>query len=277
MEKIKIIVGDDEFPVNYKLLQYLATRLPNEDNYRPLAKRLTEIGIPSINIALIQSGILENNDMDKLWIDGNINVRRALAWNENFVRKLTDEQSEEIIRENDQELWSGIAENAEDIYPEGYYAREQGTRLSQAMADNLFEAMLNSQYAEVRQKLRYKEYIPEKFKLPLIDQIKSGQYSYHAIVNGADESIVETLAHADFNYIDRFANYIQDIENENARIAIGNFLITHSDPYVRLELANNKHAPKEMLQKLLLDSDADVQECARKSLEEKDKDQFFND
>lgn len=58
-----------------------------------------------------------------------------------------------------------------------------------------------------------------------------------------------------------------NIQNRMARQSVIDMLCAHPDPAVRLELAENRQAPRSALKRLLEDDEPDVVQAARRSLD----------
>ena len=71
--------------LGYRLLKVLAENLPEEKEYTELTEALLELGMPSISEELIGNSLLTKAQYDTLWENGNLDVRRSLVDEEDFL------------------------------------------------------------------------------------------------------------------------------------------------------------------------------------------------
>lgn len=260
----KLIVNGQEFAVNYKLLSEIAENLPKEESYYPLAKALLDLDIISISESLINSSILKKEDLDKLWDKGDLSVRRALVRDIDFLNNFTDTQVQEIMELDDPDMLQMVASWAEVLYPDDDGMRAQ--RLSGQMADKLLEFLAHHPDKSVRKELYENRSAPAKFRPDFREIYKLSSRLYFPIHNFSSEDL-EILPQLSFEALKNLANNVEDIEDKETRQKVGEFLARHSDPGIRLELAENRRAPAKILLQLVDDPDADVANAAKQNLD----------
>lgn len=252
----RIVVNDQEFPLHYELLLAIAKNLPASEHYRPLAKALVALGVPSITCGLLKysGALLAQDDLDALWGSGDADIRRCLVEKAEFVGQLTDAQAQAIIATDDPQTLKSTARQANLLYP----ARTgvQGMRLSGAMADTLLEHLAHSRYPEVRLALA-DDVIPFKFRPPFRECLESG-FSVKSAFSGIQPEDIVHLRVVPLETLQHMAYSVEKIANSEARKGVIHLLCAHPDPSVRLELAKNSQAPKSALVRLLTDVDPDV-------------------
>ena len=262
MASITLTEGGRAYPLNYRLLVALAENLPDDGVYDDLAAELIDLGIPSVTEKLVRRGSLTLKQRDALWAGGNIDVRRALINENDFLARLTDQQAHDLIADNDVEALKRVAAFSELLYPDG--DNDQADRLSGKTADELITFIRDHEDSEVRKELAENVSTPAKFLPPLSDSIRHG--SCRLNLKGMRGDDLSLLGTASSDALENIANNIEDIPDRALRREVGSFLAGHVDPAVRLELAENSNAPLSVLRLLLKDSEPDVAAAARETL-----------
>lgn len=266
MHNVQLIVNGREFPVHYRLLLAIVEHFPEEEHYGELARALAALNLPSITENLIDSPLLDQQDRDALWAAGDPDTRRNLIATSAFLRHLTDAQARDILAADDPDMLESIARGANRLYPDS--AGRQGTRLSGAMADALLEHAAHSRYPAVRQTLAEHRNTPRKFRPSFRECVASGFSLQDMDISNLQPANVDLLGTASRETLQSFANVVERIENHAARQGVIDMLCAHPDPAVRLELAENRQAPRSALQRLLEDAEPDVSLAARRSLDD---------
>lgn len=252
----KLIINGQEFPLHYKLLKSIADHLPSGENYAPLAKALLDLNIPSITQGLVDNECLTVEDRDAIWENGDLDIRRSLADENAFRINLSDAQASQIIAINDSEILKSIANWAEQLYPEE--DEEQAMRLSGKMADALLEFMASHSDESVRRELAENSQAPAKFRPKFSEMLKNGLHLGDSAIAGMTMEDVEMLQNATLDNLKAVANSAENIKDRKVRARVLNFLGSHPDPAVRLELAENYAAPQSVMERLAKDEDPDI-------------------
>lgn len=260
----KLIINGQEFPVNYKLLSEIAENLPSEEAYYPLAKALLDLDMMSISENLIHKSILKKEDLDSLWDKGDLAIRRDLVRNTDFIKNFTDAQVQEIIELDDPDILEKVASWAEVLYPDD--DGDQAQRLSGQMADKLLDFMAHHPDKSVRKELFENRSAPAKFR-PAFKEIVKSTSSHYFPLKGFTNEDLAILPEFSFETLKNIANNVEDIEDKKIRGKVAEFLANHDDPGVRLELAENRYAPKKALMQLMNDADADIANAAKEILD----------
>lgn len=267
MTDVKLVINGQNFPLYYRMLQIIADNLPEEESYAPLAEALLSLGYPSITRKIINKDLLGSEDMDAIWDKGDIDLRRELTDTSSFLKNLTDAQAQEIINLNDPEILGNIAMEAELLYPDDE-DENQARRLSGKMADALMEFISRHPESEVKGKFWENSSAPAKFKPPLAEMIKNRDLSWRLDVSAMTMEDIEALNNTSQGNLIAIANNVEDIKDKKVRAKVAELLCQYPDPEVRLELAENYSAPKNVLRKLSHDCDQDVARAASKRLED---------
>ncbi|MBQ9452727.1 MAG: hypothetical protein IJU65_05480 [Desulfovibrio sp.] len=252
--------------LGYRLLKVLAENLPEEKEYTELTEALLELGMPSISEELIGNSLLTKAQYDTLWENGNLDVRRSLVDEEDFLANLSDAQAQDIINMNDPKMFESVARWAELLYPDE--KNEQAIRLSGSMADSVLEHISTHPDSNVRAELVGNASAPAKFLPSLRHCIEQGM-SRHIPLVGMSSDDVDALAHAPLDTLEYVAGNVEEIRSRTVRREVAKVLIAHPDPSVRLALAENCKAPEFVLKALLNDPDVDVASTARKKLNDR--------
>ena len=266
MDEVKIIIGEDEFKVNFEFLISFTKSLPEEEKYSKLAARITALNIPSLTAALLEKdGLLTTESLDALWDMNDLNIQRSLVSNSQFMAYITNDQARRIMELDDGYIWNALAQNAEYLLDEIPFL-ETRIRLSEEMAMRLYESLRKLSVGLVQDTLDFNYQIPKKYWRPLSEYIKAGCRPQSMNVECADMDTVAALPDAAYRYLYVFAQSLQDIKDERAKKGVALFLLSQPDPYLRLELAENSSVPAWILERLISDEEPEVREAARKSL-----------
>lgn len=266
MHNVQLIINGQAFPVHYRLLLAIAEHFPEDDHYGELARALAALNVPSVTENLIDSPQLTPQDRDALWAAGDADIRRDLVSTSAFLRHLTDAQAQDIIAADDPDMLESVARRSNRLYPDR--AGRQGTRLSGALADALLERVAGSRYPVVRQTLAEHRNTPLKFRPSLRECMESGFSVRHGGFSDLQTEDIDLLGAAARETLLSLANEVESIEDDAARQRAIDLLCAHPDPSVRLELAENRQAPRSALRRLLGDAEPDVVMAARQSLGE---------
>lgn len=268
MVDAKLIVNGNEFPIHYKMLSVIADNLPDSRHYAPLAHALLALDVPSITLGLIRNDALSLDDLDAIWEKGDLDLRRRLVDENIFRSNLTDAQAEQIIAINDSEILKSLARYAERLYPDK--GKKQAMRLSGKMADALLEFMANHSDGDVRRELAENYDVPAKFRPSFAEMVKMGIVIWHGLVDDMTQDDLDLLSISPLEILKTVANSVEDIKDSEVREKVIDFLCSHPDPAIRLELAENSAAPHSALRRLTEDSDLDVVQAAWDSLPTED-------
>lgn len=261
MTDSKIVINKQEFPLNYKLLQIIARMLPQEAHYAPLAKAILTLNVPSITSELISNDILEPSDLDAIWGTGDVELRRALLDESAFLQNLTDAQADEIMAANDHAMLLTVAVNADELLYD-----DDTARISPQKAKALVKFLADHADLAVRQAIIENGNLEAKWKLPLNEMLKNGHpISVDQIAKLTDKNI-ENLMEGSRENLLMTAEYVEKIKAKDAREKIAALLAEYPDPEIRLELASNEKAPRQILEKLANDADGDVSAKAKSRL-----------
>lgn len=256
MASIRLTEGGREFPLANSMLKSLASNCPDSPLGEELARALIALGIPSLTEELVHKDFLTPEERDAIWERGDIDVRRELLRQRDFLSRLTDEQAREIVAQDDVEMLKNVGEWAEHIYP----GREGGIRISGAAADMLMEHIHGHENASVRAALAENYYAPPRFYPPLAEYIRNGFSMRGYSFAGLRVEDVEALRGRSREVLVALGRNVDDIEDREARKAAVTLLAAHPDPEVRLALAENEKAP--LLAHELLAGDADPEIAA---------------
>lgn len=268
MTETKLIVNGVEFPVGYELLCQIASSLPRgRRRYRELSAALLKLKLPSITSELIRKDVLNDADRDEIWQEGDIDLRRQLARDMDFVDNLSDSQAQEIIDLDDIEILRGIAGLCERLYPEE--GEERAARLSGRMADALMHHLRSHPNQNVRAELAENRSTPFKFRLGFGECLHEGLSVATALAN-MEAGDIALLPNCSREVLVTIAENVEDIKDRNVREQVVKFLCDYNDPGVRLALAENHWAPRSAFDLLASDVDPDIAAEAASVLEEKD-------
>lgn len=265
MADIKLVVNGQDFPVNYELLRHIASRIPDTPPYTPLVKALLNLEIPSITAHLVGHEYLEVEDLDAVWEMGEPGLRRELARTSKFRCNLTDRQAEEIMEANDPAMLIPLAEWAEEFCETD--DKKGKSRLAPKMAKKLLQFVASHPDREVQQALLENPFCPKKWRRPFREIISMGLEPDTETIAGFEAADLPLLPHLSLDVLQDLARYVEEINDGKMREKVVEFLCQHRDPAVRMSLAGNGNAPKDVLKKLSKDADGDVALEAASSLE----------
>jgi len=264
MATITLTVSGKAYPINYKLLVALAQNMPEGDEYSNLASELCALGIPSVSEILIRRDLISCKQYDSLWAGGNIDIRRALAHDCDFIAHLNDQQAHDLMADNDRRALKSVASLADLLYPDARTG--QGDRLSGETADTLIKFIRDHEDPEVRRSLAENADAPAKFLPPLKDSLNHDSARFSLRNMTRDD--LPLLATAYRNALKNIAFRIEEISDKSLKVDVGKYIAAHTDPQVRLLLAENLNTPLDVLLILLKDGEPDVVSTARKTISE---------
>lgn len=275
MNNVHLVVKGRLYPVHHQHLLAIAADLPEDGVYsRKLAKELVALGVKSITMSLIHSpslSLLDRRDVDRLWKEGDPDIRRSLVAEPDFVKRLTTAQAKDIIRADDPDMLESIAEMAHLLY--AGQGRDQGLRLYYDVANALLEHIAGSPYPRVRLALAQNRYAPLRYRPAFRTCVESG-----LCLTDAEETLstiqpedIELLNTESMETLCDIALRVEDIEDEAAQRGVIDLLCAHPDPCVRLALAKNSDAPRPAMERLLEDEEPDVRQAARATLRDMDR------
>ena len=283
-----------EFPMSYSILKELVENLPDENEYSSycmvkvlaenieddtkyaeLANALLGLGIPSITRMVIENITLTGEQYDRLWENGNRDVRRSLVAETAFLANLSDAQARDIIDANDPNMLRLIAKWAEKLYPDDEDA-EQAARLSGEMADAVLEHICKHPDCRVRHALMGNSSAPDKFLPPVRVYIEESVTKFIPLA-GMTREDMESLAHASLDTLEYLAENIEAIRDKRIRREVVKVLLAHPDPAIRLALVENTEAPEYAVKALLDDNDADIAATAKKELKRRELEDEFDE
>ena len=165
------------------------------------------------------------------------------------------------------DLASGMDDVLDDDVNEG--------RLSRRMSDKLLRFLRNHEDPRIKEAIARASMdeelitsVAEELCVPFTECLRLGidcgnEYTM-ATMRPAD---VEQLRTAPYSVLERVAQWAESVTDAAAQEALLHSLTTHPDPAMRLALARNYEMPREALERLCADADADVAHAARESLE----------
>ena len=262
MATIRLTEGGKEFPISHSMLKNLASGCSDDPHGRELGRALLDLGISSLTEELIRQDFLSAEDRDAIWAGGDLDLRRQLLREPDFLNRLTDAQAGEIVEQDDVEMLKAVADWAERLYP----GRDGGMRISGAAADRLIGHIRNHENASVRAALAENSYTPPRFNPPLTEYLRNGydMRSYpFAGLNVEDAPLFQGQSR---HMLVALAREVADIEDKEARKAVVALLAAHPDPEVRLALAENDDAPRLAHELLAADADPVIAALASERL-----------
>ena len=263
MATIRFTEGGREFPIPHSMLKDMAGSCPDGPLGRELGRALLALGIPSVTEELIHKDFLTPEDRDAIWATGDLDLRRRLLRDNDFLSRLTDAQAQEILEQDDVEMLKAVAEWAEHLYP----GADGGVRISGAAADRLMEHIRGHENLSVRAALAENSFTPPRFYPPLAEYIRNGYDMRGYPFAGLGVEEVALLKGRSRDLLEALAYHVDDIEDREARKAAVALLAAHPDPEVRLALAENSDAPRLALELLAGDADPEIAALAGEKLE----------
>lgn len=270
---VKLSINGQTFPVYYRFLLRIAKGLTDglprcnaQLHYKELARALVGLGIPCITLEVLDHAgeLLDQEELDELWADGDLNIRRALVGCPRFVENLTDAQVQDILAIDDPDMLEQLAIIA-DLFEPDQTGRNVGGRLS-GMADTLLKHITSSHYVKVRQILSNR-CIAAKITPAFRESVEAG-FGMEKVFPTIQPEDVALLNTASLETLESILHRLDEIADDEAREKVVTLLCDHPDPYVRLEMAWSVSSPKSALVRLLDDSEPDVRAAARHSLKD---------
>ena len=262
---VKLKVNGQEFELPYRLMEAIVHRIGDGEHFAGLVRAIIALNIPSLTKYLVDKACLTTGERDEIWASGTDDIKIALLDTQQFVDMLSEEQAREIMEKKQPEMLEKVAELAERLYPDK--DSDQATRISGQMADELLEMIAQHPDEDVRRKLMANPKAPSKFKpvLPEIKRIHTDLPS--SCVRYISRNDVAMFKNANLDVLTTIAENIEEIKDKVAQEELGNYLAIHRDPEVRQALARNFSAPRNLLEILANDPDADIAADALENLE----------
>lgn len=251
MATIRLIEGGKEFPIPHSMLKKLASECSEGPHGRELGRALLGLGIPSITEELLREDFLTAEDRDAIWASGDLDLRRQLLRDPDFLTRLTDAQAAEIVEQDDVEMLKVLGGWVERLYP----GRDGGLRISGAAADRLIGHIRNHENASVRAELAENSFTPARFYPPLSEYLRNGYDMRSYPFAGLCAEDVALFQGQSRDVLEALAREVENIEDREARKAVIALLAVHPDPEVRLALAENEDAPRLAQELLAADPD----------------------
>lgn len=268
MMYLRLHENGPEFPIGHDLLLGLVRGLKRRGSYPELVTALVELHIPSLAQHLLSRSILETEHMDRLWESGDLGVRRALLDNMDFIRNLTDEQAEDIIKADDVFMLRRLAHWIELL--EGDLSEQ---RLSPARRDALWLHLRQHPDMRVLQALATNSALPDAIAIPVSERLRLGLTLDSSAFRGLRLDDLSALLQASSSDLIALARKAENIPNQEVRHAVLEALLSFPDPAVRMELAESTTEDAAILTRLLADTDPGVRAAAKENLEELRRDE----
>lgn len=263
MATIRFSEDGREIPLTHSMLKSLASGCPDGPLGEELARALIALGIPSITEELVKKDFLTPGERDAIWDNGDLDVRRQLLGESDFLTRLTDAQATEIMELDDVEMLRTLGHWVEYLYP----GQDGGVRISGAMADRLVAHLRAHENASVRAALAENSLTPPRFYPPLAEYIRNGYDMRHYPFAGLSVADVALLEGRSREVLEALAWHVEDISDKEARKAAVALLAAHPDPQVRFALADNGSAPRHAHELLARDADPAIAALAAEKLE----------
>lgn len=268
MMYLRLHENGPEFPIGHDLLLGLARALRRRGSYPELVTALLELHIPSLTIELLDGFALETEHRDRLWASGDLEVRRALVDDMDFIRNLTDEQAEDIIKADDVFMLCRLARWIELL--EGDLSEQ---RMSPARRDALWLHLRRHPDIRVLQALAANSALPDAIAIPLSERLRLGLDLNYSAFRSLRLDELPALLQASSSDLIALARKAENIPNQEVRHAVLEALLSFPDPAVRMELAESTTKDTAILTRLLADTDPGVRAAARENLEELRRDE----
>lgn len=266
MSRVHLVIDGENFPVHYLPLLSTVANLPDGvEHYGKLAKALIGLGVPSIARSLLQSSVswMDKEDVDEFWASGDLEIRRSLVANPDFVRQLTDAQAQDILDDDDPKMLESLAGMATLLYT----ALKGEIALSFRMAADLLERIETNPCSKVRRALARACYVPQSLR-PTVRQCMEANLDVTEVFSDIQPEEVDLLHRMPVETLKYIADRVDDIEDEKAQEGVIDLLCSHYNSSVRLALARNSLAPQSALERLARDADLNINQAARESLGE---------
>lgn len=268
MMYLRLHENGPEFPIGHDLLLGLVRGLSRRGSYPELVTALLELHIPSLSQHLLSRSILETEHLDHLWASGDLGVRRDLLDNMDFIRNLTDEQAEDIIKADDVFMLRRLTHWIELL--EGDLSEQ---RMSPAKRDALWLHLRQHPDMRVLQALATNSALPDAIAIPVSERLRLGLTLDSSAFQGLRLDEIPALLQAPVSDLIDLARKVEDIPNQEVRHAVLEVLLSFPDPVVRMELAEHTTKDTAILTRLLADTDPGVRAAARENLEELRRDE----
>lgn len=268
MMYLRLHENGPEFPIGHDLLLRLVRGLRRRGSYPELVTALLELHIPSLTIELLDGFALETEHRDRLWASGDLGVRRALVDDMDFIRNLTDEQAEDIIKADDVFMLCRLARWIELL--EGDLSEQ---RMSPARRDALWLHLRRHPDIRVLQALAANSALPDAIAIPLSERLRLGLDLNYSAFRSLRLDEIPALLQAPVSDLIDLARKAENIPNQEVRHAVLEALLSFPDPAVRMELAESTTKDTAILTRLLADTDPGVRAAARENLEELRRDE----
>ena len=268
MMYLRLHENGPEFPIGHDLLLRLVRGLRRRGSYPELVTALLELHIPSLTIELLDGFALETEHRDRLWASGDLEVRRALVDDMDFIRNLTDEQAEDIIKADDVFMLCRLARWIELL--EGDLSEQ---RMSPARRDALWLHLRRHPDIRVLQALAANSALPDAIAIPLSERLRLGLDLNYSAFRSLRLDELPALLQASSSDLIALARKAENIPNQEVRHAVLEALLSFPDPAVCMELAESTTKDTAILTRLLADTDPGVRAAARENLEELRRDE----
>lgn len=268
MMYLRLHENGPEFPIGHDLLLGLVRGLSRRGSYPELVTALLELHIPSLSQHLLSRSILETEHLDHLWASGDLGVRRDLLDNMDFIRNLTDEQAEDIIKADDVFMLRRLTHWIELL--EGDLSEQ---RMSPAKRDALWLHLRQHPDMRVLQALATNSALPDAIAIPVSERLRLGLDLNYSAFRSLRLDELPALLQASSSDLIALARKAENIPNQEVRHAVLEALLSFPDPAVRMELAESTTKDTAILTRLLADTDPGVRAAARENLEELRRDE----
>ena len=254
-----------EFAIGHDLLLGLARALGKRGGYPDLVTALLELHIPSLSTALLNGSGLETEHMDRIWESGDLGVRRVLANDDKFIRKLTDRQAEDIIETDDVFMLRHLACRIESLEDEDDLSEY---RISPAKRDALLLHLRQHPDMRIRESLANNEDLSDAMTISVSERLRLGLDLNYSVCQELRMDELPAILQLSSSELSDLAIVADMICDQEVRHAVMEALASFPDPAVRMKLAESTTENAAILAKLAADQDPGVSAAARKKLEE---------
>lgn len=262
MATLRFTEGGREYPVPLSMLTGMAMVCPEGPVGEELGRAMLALGIPSVTEEVLNGSFLTADDRDAIWAAGDIDLRRDLVEEGDFLTRLTDAQARDIVEQDDMDRLKAVGQSAGLLDD----AADGDGRISRAAADRLLEHIRSHKNVSVRAALAGSTNTPPRFSAPLAEYLRNGyelQCYPFAGLSAEDVALFRGRSRKTLEAVAQRLNVIEDCEARKAAVTL---LATHPDPGVRLALA--KWAAPGLAFELLADgADPEIAAVAAKVLE----------
>ena len=254
-----------EFAIGHDLLLGLARALGKRGGYPDLVTALLELHIPSLSTALLNGSGLETEHMDRIWESGDLGVRRVLANDDKFIRKLTDRQAEDIIETDDVFMLRHLACRIESLEDEDDLSEY---RISPAKRNALLLHLRQHPDMRIRESLANNEDLSDAMTISVSERLRLGLDLNYSVCQELRMDELPAMLQLSSSELSDLAIVADMICDQEVRHAVMEALASFPDPAVRMKLAESTTENAAILAKLAADQDPGVSAAARKKLEE---------